>query len=257
MVSFEAENIFDVIKPLHFCSKIVGLTSFSIKRDGRFRYKSFVSLRDVFCSFAVILWNVFTLYRLLASKSIWILNPTYLTSFFEKCLVIAICSDVCLMIIINVWLFVIRGKVVQVLDDIRDVDESLMEMNVHIEHSLHKKIVFLLVIITKLANVTGATCAYINSKFTEVYNTNLLMSVADFIGTDYCIVFCLQCLLFLMGIKLRYRKINQVLKRLHSRKAFNTNQNNCQRLANLHDKLVEITDSLSFCYGVPVSLKSQ
>lgn len=249
MFSFEAENIFHVLKPIHFCSKVTGLTSFSIKKDCNHRYRSFVSLYNVFCVFAMAFLNVFGISSLFAANSNFALDPVMLTSFFERCLLIVVCFDFVIIIGINWWFLLVQDKVVELLDEIRLVDEALMETNIHINHSLHRKIVLCTLIASKLANISGSTIAFINAQFTNIYTTNLTLSIIDYVGKDYVIMFCLQCMFLLLGIRLRYQKINFALKQLQSRK-LQSFDGNCQRLADVHDKLVDSTLLTNFRFAM-------
>lgn len=248
MFSSEAKNIFDVIKPIHFCSKFAGLTSFSIRQEDCHRYRGAVSLYSVLCIIATTFWNVFSLFCVFADNSIWSLNPTFLTIFFEKCLVIVIAFDLFVIIGVNFWTFLIKDRIVAILDEIKRVDETLMDMNINIDHSFHRKIVLSSMIATKVTNISGALFSFINAQFTNVYQTNLLMAFADFTGTDHFTVFSLQCIFLLLGIRLRYQKLNCELEE-------QAHEVNSPKLAEVHDKLVEITQSLSFCYGIPVKLR--
>lgn len=248
-------DVFDVSKPIHFCSKIVGISAFTIKRDGSLGYRSFVSICDVLCLITVTTWNAFHLYRLLVTDSVWLMNPGMLTNFYEKCLVSVIVFDNFLMNGLNLWFFWFRERIVAILEAIRNIDEALEAMNVHIDHSKHRRIILITLILAKSSNFISVVVSYINGHFTNIFRPRILVQLSDVFGLDYCIVYCLQCIFFLLAVRLRYQKVNQLLERLHTKKTkgLETNDANCQRLAVVHDKLVEVTSSLSICYGIPVS----
>lgn len=258
MLSLKASNVYDVIKPIHFCSQVIGLASFSIKKDSRQLYRGSVTLYNVVCLIISTVWSLFTFVRLVSFNAVWILNRKYLSEFFETCLVSVICFNIVIMVFIIWWLFFIKEKLITLLQSIHDVDEALDKLNVPINHCKHKKFLFVYVIALKIINFAGGVSTFLMSKITNFYKLTFIMSLADFIGNEYYSVFCSQAIFFLWAVRIRYQNINQYLMKVYARKVSNEfsrkDVEDLKQVARLHDKLVDLAQDLSFCYGVAVSL---
>lgn len=260
MLSTKASNIYDVIRPIHFCSQLIGLTSFSIKKDSLQLYQGSVTLFNVLCLIISTAWSIFTFTRLVSFNAV--LHRKYMSEFFETCLVIVICFNIVIMAFIVWWLFLIKEKLIALLQSIHDVDEALAELKVPINHWKHKKFIIACLIASKILNFSGGVSTFLMSKYTNFYKLTFIMSLADFIGNEYYSIFCSQAIFFLWAVRIRYQSINQYLMKAYMRKVKNGNKfsvkdaEDLKTVARLHDKLVDIAQDLSFCYGVPVSLKS-
>lgn len=259
MKSSRAFDIFDEITPVHFYSKMIGLTAFSIKQNNN-RPQSFLSLYNVICSLVVFSWNIYALLEFLVFGSAFNFNRKMLTVFFEKSITVLICIDLTLMIGINFWMLFIRDKVVKLLQEIKTVDEVLSDMKFPINHAKHRKIAFVYILSSQCTNVVIQVSVFLSSQFTEVYQSSFFLSAAELFGTNYFIVFCSHCTFLLLSVFARYRQVNSKLRQLCSEEKSSrqnsievTKDETWKRLSSVHDKLVDITTRISFCYGIPVS----
>lgn len=253
MRSFKVLNIFDEIKPIHLYSQIFGLTSFSIRKNNS-RHQSFISPLNVLCFVIAITWNIFSIRKIIVLGTVFNFHREILTLFYEKCVVILICVFVIVTIGVNFWLLLIRGKIVELLRGIEIVDDALSAFDCPINHSKYQKIAFIYLMSTQFICSSGIVASYMNSLRSKVNHENLFLSLSKLIGTNYFLIICLHCIFLLLALLARYRKINLLLcQTLKQRCSQEMSNEKIQKLADLHDKLVDVTSIFSVCYGFPVS----
>jgi hypothetical protein len=262
MVSDKTKVIYDVINPIHSFSRTIGLTSFSIKRDKHKNYKGFVSFNDVLCFMISSLFAVFILVRNFSTSEIYQLNHAFLTTHFEKCSVVVACFQIIILLATNLRFVLIKDKLVNVIRMIADVDEVLMNMNCPVDHAKHLKFTKLFLILMCFLNMFGAFVSFVIGEVTGAYQTSFLMLFGELISTQTLMLLCTQFIFFMWSIKKRNFHVNQILRKnfdlFHeiNRKSHVTKSDVVARLAVLQEKIVRISEDISWCYGTPVRCKN-
>lgn len=254
-------NIYDVVGPIHFCSKVIGLTSFSIRTDNHRNYEGFVSFSNVLCIIIATTWSFFVVAKYLFATEMWAMNREYLSTFYESCTTVVVSTDVIISIFVNWWLFSVRDRLISALDLIKEIDESLMRLDVPVNHPKHRRILIIIMTVLNAVNVCAAALLYCTTLLGDVLRSSTLLVVADFLSCEFFTMLCTQFVLFMLVVKIRYQHINEYLLR-HLRKKSKAigegsvtsyDVHSLSKIAILHNKLVDLVEHLSYCYAVPVS----
>lgn len=259
MFSIRADDIYEVVKPVHCCSQILGLTSFSILQVSKRKYKAVVTFYNILCIIISTCWNSFILWFYASGSGDWKLNQEYISEFYEHCSKINLICNISLVVFTNWWLIFKRDKFIALLDSIQNGDEILMHLDINLSFGKQKKISIVVLIILKIIAVVGTVVSYATTKLTEIFTPSLITSVADYINVTFLVLMFAQFMLFMWVIKERYKHINQMLYKIYLDNYSNVAKSHSKKLADLtalsivHDKLVDTSELLSFCYGVPVS----
>jgi 7tm Chemosensory receptor len=235
-------------------SKVFGLTSFTIKQDKRRKLRAAVSISNIFCLLVATVWFITNFLQFFLADDPWEVNRDYISEFFETFVSVNICCDLVTIVSTSWLLFFLRHKLVNILRMLTDIDDSLAEHGVEINYSKHKKTIIAMVVIVKAFNVSGILLSYVFGHLTDIYTPSLFSSLSELSGYEMYTLFFLQFILFMWAVKIRFAHINVCLEQLHDRKKRQQDLECCDilNLSALHDKLVTITEKLSFCYGLPV-----
>lgn len=147
-----------------------------------------------------------------------------------------------------------RDKLIAILDLIKEIDEGLMKLNVPVDHAKHRKLSIIFLTVFKTSNVLAVSIFYCTSMIGNVFKSSFLLIFADYYSTEFFTSLCSQFILFMLMVKIRYQHINDyLLSNLKQQKGLKITDVN--KVAILHNKLVDLVEQLSFCYAVPVSMK--
>lgn len=256
MLSLKAENVYDVAEPLHLCSQLIGLTSFTIKRKNQ-EIKASVALYNYSCLIvSTVFTALFTSMFILNNEYMWKINRAYISEVFEKSIFCGLISFFLCLIPTNLWLFASRECIAHTLTLLVEVDDELQRMKVPINFRKHKKVILFFVYLTTTA--TALSTIYVI--FIGKDKNMIAMDVSLLISMNYCMawnIFVIFHFTFIMcAVKLRYENINSYLNAnfLSPKVAINKNGNEIlNKIASLHDKLVDVTNCINRCYGFPVS----
>lgn len=255
MFALDADNIYDIVRPLHLSSQLVGLTSFSIIKDNNQVHTAFVSVRNVLCIILSTVWNFFVIYKYLFTQSVWEFNREYLSSFFENVSKIALSCDVVILIFVNWWLCFRRNEILVILDKFNNIDQSLGKLNVFINHRKQKQFVTIFVMSLITMIFCGSLALLYASIVSNVYSYSLILFFADLHSLISSTLLSSQFIFLMLGIKIRYQSINEYLMRDMLESQINVRKPEAyNEITTLHDKLLDATEQISFCYGVPVSM---
>lgn len=259
MPSIKSKNVYDVFGTVHSFSRIIGLTSFSIKKDNHKNYGGFVSFYDVLCLTISTSWSVFAVTWYILSKELWALKHEYLSELFEFIsLVVALCQAL-ILLASNLRFVLIKDKFLKILKMMAAIDEALLDLNSPVNHSKHQKLSLFFMILIITWNIFGACFAYITGDFSGAYESSFFMSLSDFVSTLNFMFLCSQFILSMWSVRIRYCHINSIL--MHNLKLYASRSDETLSVerkvltscAVIHENLVEVSECLSECYGVSVS----
>lgn len=271
MFTMEILDIYDAIRPLHLCSKFIGLTSFTIKRD-RGIFKGSISAFDISCIILSTFLCCASAFNVATDIKNFINLPEIYTSVFVfNVITMLFYGNLAMNFATNTWLLASREKFAKILNVFTEIDQILATINIKFNYGKHKKVIIFYI----------STCAIF--QFCEIFSVYYLCQInhwenqicfAPVLSIYIILTFLLlssHFTLFVWAIQLRYQAINKFLcenfSTSHAKKyPININQcqmsyqiakshNNLAQISLAHDKLVDLAELISFCYGVSVSLK--
>jgi 7tm Chemosensory receptor len=257
MFLLEAHNIYDVIEPLHFCSKIIGLTSFTILQK-RKNYEASTTLFNWFCNFILITWLVSLVVILLASIEVFNEeNREYVKSeILQKALITVTFAFFATSIISCGWIFAHRQHFALIIGLLADIDEELSILQVPVDLRKHKKVVLIFLFIFKVLIALGATMSIFIDKNSAnaSHHENIFTWLSTCLCLELSIFLFLHFTFWMWAVKARYEKINLFLQRnfLNFDDVIKGKER-LTKVAEIHEKLVDISEIINRSYGVPVS----
>lgn len=255
MFSLQADNIYDVIKPFHFFSMLIGITSFSISKGKKKNFEASINCFSVSCIVLTTIWNLvsgaFFIHLLSTSDS----KPIVVSQFYETVSFFMTIVFILITISFNLLTLKERNHFATLLNLMRDVDRELNELNNRV--NLKKQKIILLAII-----VTVKTLVFFNTIISYgLHRTTGTPFLIDFfvwlimyVAMESNIFACLHFIFWTWTVKLRFKKLNQILE-LKSCSAFydTLTIHKFNKILELHDKLVDASQLICRCYGIPVS----
>lgn len=255
MLSLKADDIYDVAKPLHICSQLIGITSFNITRQSE-NFVDSVTWRNILCIAASTVWSAtVALIFIFNMNMMWEIKALSLSAIFVNSMFCVLLAFLTITILSNWWIFTTRKYFARTLNLLMQVDEELERMKVPINLRKHKKIVVIFIVFA----MTGATMSLLFTKFIGIdlyfYKIDCVFLMTMFICMETNLFFVYHFTFFMWAVKLRYQNINFFLK-----ENFFTSPNEdvkdrigkLNAAALLHDKLVDVSECINRCYGVPV-----
>lgn len=258
MLSIKAANIYDVIKPIHVCSQLLGLTLFSIKKVGE-NYKVAATFYHVLCIIIISFGIIVTVTWYNCFANVWNFNQDYMSKYFKDSSRLVLSCYLIMMMIVNWWLFLIKDKLMKLLALINDVDQSLMLMESSVNYKRHKKLLLAALIFMQTSIVLRTWLTLLMANATGFYRVSMFMMTVDFLSLESFSLLSLQFVCFIWTVKIRYQHINEILEKFYFNKASNIKVSlklkpeNLRKLSTLHNKLLDIASLISLCYGAPVS----
>ena len=253
MFSLKAESFYESSKPLHFFSQLIGLCSFTVQKDKEI-FKVIVTNFNILClvsSTSLLLFTsiiaVSSLHKF--SDDIEKLNTS---DVFETSTIFNYLVFLFVAIASNWWIFFSRKSFGSIAKLFSEIDNELNKMKLEINFSTHKKRVWSAVLCSKIFTVIEVLNMLFytsGENFTFVFAMVVGFSIlAEF---NY---FLVSNFFFMMyAVKLRYEKINFFLsEKFLSSKNFDGQINDLNIVAKLHDKLVDVSELINKCYGLPV-----
>lgn len=256
MFSFKADNVYDVAEPLHICSQLIGLTSFSIQIQNQ-NFVARVKCLNLLSILLTTVWvSIFTTWLINNLQNMWDSNFVSLSEVYENSMTCVTLGFLCALTISNWWLFFARHHFSRTLNLVQEVDNELKEMKVSVNFKSHKKVVLFFILVTKVT----ALCEFviINSHLTDDTRnrTNWFITIFLFVSTEINVFTLTHFTFWMCVVHSRFKKINLFVEEKFLKSVIESTEDGNEKLrkvAYLHDKLVDATESINRCYGVPVS----
>lgn len=261
MLSLRANNIHDIVKPFHVCSKIIGLTAFTIERvQGAFVVS--LSWYNIVCILlSTSLSSSYAFWYIVNQQKFIEHSEMELSEAFENGSMCVSFGFLIFLMCLNMWFLLKRKHFSDILNLLADVDDELDTLKVPLNFRYHKKIVLLFICSIKVIvlveiSVAFATIFSLNLGLTrQSFILNLLILLAMFVTIEMSAFLMLQFTFWMWAVKLRYKKINLFLKKaffMPSNKNLRDGNDVLNKAARLHDKLVDVSKYINICYGLPV-----
>lgn len=130
---FVAENVYDVAKPVHIWSHLLGLTAFSIKRNKQI-FKAHTTVIDSICIIVSTVWGlVICVLFLLSFENVWNASMISISDVYMKSMFLVALSFVIVAMMTNWWTFLSRKHFATTLNLLSDVDEELARLKVPVD----------------------------------------------------------------------------------------------------------------------------
>lgn len=258
MLSLKAENFCESTRPLHFFSKIIGLTSFSIELQ-KGKFKVFTTVFNVCCILIPTVWCVFACVYSLCSLDIIEehIERLNVSEVFEKSVIFIMLGFLFITILSNWWIFAMKKSFEVIFDTLKEVDDELEVLKVPVNFRRHKMLTLVLIVTLKVLVSTNVVVSY---HILVSYHKDFLLWCATFatmiIYMESSIFTFYHFMFFMWSVKIRYESINLYIKKhfIDTKILSERDGNeNLHKTSVLHDKLVDISECLNRCYGVPVS----
>ena len=253
MFSLKAESFYESSKPLHFFSQLIGLCSFTVQKDKE-KCKVIVTNFNIVCLVSSTSLLLFT--SIVAISSLHKLpddfekintSDVFKTSTTFNCLVflfVAIAS--------NWWIFISRKSFGLIVNLFSEIDNELNKMKLEINFSNHKKRVWSVVLGSNIFTVLEVFNMLLYTEG-ESASFALAMVVGYSILAEFNYFLVSNFFFIMSAVKLRYEKINSFLsEKFLSSKKIDGQINDLKKIATLHDKLVDVSELINKCYGLPV-----
>lgn len=252
-----ADNFYHLAKPLHVWSKFIGITSFSIQRKNG----SFIARATLLNWLGMTLSTLWSL-SLGITIYLHVNKPSGkhfhgILSSFEKSVYSVLAAIFVSSTLSNWWIFFARHSFCEILNSMTAVDEELKAMKIPINMKKQKKFVLVFLVILKITIVVGVCATYYIKARHEMIKSVLIGVISSAFFIQYEVFPNIQFVLLVWSVKLRYQKINFYLKRISLDLGINGSVGDGNQklsdLASIHDKLVDVSESINRCYGFPVS----
>lgn len=255
MFTSKADDIYDVIEPFLFYSKLIGLTSFTIQR----RERSFVSLKTFFNVMCITLSTImnFSMGVVLALYTYRIFETSAYNSpnSFEKFAYFVMLAFFLATTLLSWWLFFAERSFCKALNLLSEVDEGLNELKVPIDLKKHKKFIYIITMSLKVGSLAITAATYFAELSLGLFNPSLLIFIGIWFTTEIYFFINLHFILLIMAIKLRFKRINDFLEEflMTPDVDITTGTRNITKAASLHSKLVDASEAFNRFCGFPVS----
>lgn len=246
-------NVLSVMKPLQFLSQMFGLTSFSIQSDKTHGYRCNVSTFNVVILVLSTCWYIHGIYFVTAAKEFYETDgDNGLSRFIGSCVSVILDANCVTMIFSIWWFFIIKSKFVPIFNGFDEVDDVLKSLGSQVDHAKHRRYLCYTLAFLNIFLTTVTISAYLSAYFNNFYKPSIFTSIAEFIAFQYIYLLLVHFNFFMLSVRGRYQHINGLLK--NAAKNENIDIEFYQKLAILHDKLVDISEKVNFCFGIPVSM---
>lgn len=253
---FVAENVYDVAKPVHIWSHLLGLTAFSIKRNKHI-FKAHTTFIDSICIIVSTVWGLaICVLFLLSFENVWNASMISISDVYMKSMFLVALSFVIVAMMTNWWTFLSRKHFAITLNLLSDVDEELARLKVPVDLNRQKQIALAFVVFANVLTVVFMLFAHLIVRLQKHRSPKFFLFISLSMTAQQSIFIIFQYTFQMMAVKRRYQKINWFLKhRFWILFSANVDGGNdaLNAVASLHDKLVDVSESLNLCYGFPVS----
>lgn len=252
MFSLKADNIYDVAKPLHFCSRMFGLTSFVVTRE-KGKLKLSVNALSIFCLLLSIMWSwMFFAMSYSIQEELTKYKKVWASEIFQKGIYGVTFGFILIFNLTSCWTVLSQRHFAKLLNLIVELDEELLMIKHPLNLVHHKRIVLIPLVAIKLFTIFIFLSIATHQKANNYSFTYLAICYSTVMHLQLNIIIIFHFLFWMWAVKLRYQKLNIYL----NDKSFNENSNLVNEKLNiaamLHDKLVDISELINRCYGVPV-----
>lgn len=260
MLSLKASDAYDVVRPLHLYSQLLGVTSFSLRRvDGTFvaAYTWLNVLSLVFSTFGSLCFAVSFQFSFI---DLWASGEFTSHQVFQRSIVCITFGFAICAVATNFWIFFAMNHFAIIFNLLSMIDEELERLTVKVNIKKHKIFcITFIALVQALATFDACLMEMIaqhtnRTKVKNVYKTDKVLLWSAWFSLQMTILSIFQFMFMMWTVKLRYEKINSLLEKEFLIKDDTPHgDDKLTTLAELHDLLVDVSERVNRCYGMPVS----
>lgn len=205
----------------------------------------------IWCVFAC----VFSIYSLdVIEEHLERLN---VSEVFEKSVIFLMLGFLFITILSNWWIFAFKKNFEVIFDTLKEVDDELETLKVPVNFRRHKMLTFVLIATIKVLVSANVLVSYhIVTNYMRHFQLWCAALATMIIYMESSIFTFYHFMFFMWSVKVRYENVNLFIKRqfIDTKSVSERDGNeNLHKASVLHDKLVDISECINRCYGVPVS----
>lgn len=245
----KTENIFDVLKPFYYISRIVGAAPFTITKKGHlYEFKTKIIDYIILLLFALLEGYLF--YIFVYREKLVVKSNSNITNYGSQLMLSSTISLTIFMAVIN---FIQRKRTIQIIRDLNSVDESMRLLNIEVEHRQQSKYLFkylftcfILTLIIIIINTI--LISFISDKIWTHLPTHLTFILSNFFYS----IFISQFILSIVSIYIRFKKLNEGFNEIFKLEK-NCNDKDLSHIvvhiSDVHDRLIEIVQRINIRYS--------
>jgi hypothetical protein len=259
---FDADNIFDVVRPIHRYSRVFGLTAFGIDENKGRAWNAKTSVWGVLHVF--LLSISFTIMVVCIVKNFDLIMETEKFVFSETIKISAILATVVYSFSSLAIAFVTlmtKHSIVNAINIIGDVDRRLLHLGYGLNHKKHRKFIIFGIIAWTLFTFASSIVAVLTTSDKLNFELIPIVYICMIINVNFLFAFNFQTILIQWCLKLRFRELNRFFCASFARSVLNNSEcihqitlNNLSEAACLHELIVLASECASSGFGVAVSL---
>lgn len=256
MLFSKADCVYDVYQPMHFISRSIGLTSFSLKTE-KGKMKASTTCLSLCIIISTTLMNLVLAHRFVTkNEEMWIINEKILPRIFIDVMYYVILTLSIQTIILQGWTFCAKGSFAIIFNLLRTIDnEILKQCSFRVDYTKQRKYFAAVSLFGMVSIVFSMTVNVITSDYNELYKLSISQSVSMGLCMSTSTLLMCQFFFFIWMTKMRFRQVNFFLIGCCKRQMTNDHmmKETLKKMANIHDLLVDVTENINKCFGVPVS----
>lgn len=169
MFSLSAQNAYDVVRPLHICSQMIGITSFELSERNNVFVDS-VRWRDILCIAVSTVWSASVAFMFIFNvDKMWEIKLYSLSAVFERSMFCVVLAFLAITVLSNWWTFAARHHFSRIFNLLVEIDEELSRIHEPINFRKHKKSIIIFIGITMtLACFSIALTRFVGLRNVEV-----------------------------------------------------------------------------------------
>lgn len=254
MFLIKAGNIYEAFEPLHFVSRLTGLSSFSLtQKDGKFK-AAYTWFDDVLVAVTSLWCLLFAVLVIVKSDQMWRINVKVLPDILVETTFFLMISFPLTTVVSHWCILFLKKNLAKILNLIIQVDDELVALKHPIDLRKEKR----KNLITSVAIAIFSTSLFIltifASKSSDIYTMHFVLSLSLGLCQLSNFFLTFQFVFFVSAIKSRFQKINLVLREdFWFANGFYGPTSKLNKAAYLHDMLVDACQFINRFYGIPVS----
>lgn len=183
-------------------------------------------------------------------------NEIYLSEVFQKTMFAVLSAFLTLSSTTNWWIFASRKQFCRIMNMLLEIDDELSSLGLLMNLRRQKFMVFCLTAFTFVLSTFGVVISNFIHNIIQTYENGAFVLISFSVCVELWLLINTHLFCFMWLIKLRFKTINSFLKYefLTQNKKYTENENlKLVKAAELHGKLVEVSECFNKFYGVPVS----
>lgn len=258
MFLLNAEDIYSVALPLHIYSKSIGLTSFSITREGD-AFKGSATFFSILSTILSTLWSfAMGAVFIIQIKRFDTLDIAVAPNSLEKTVLYITIVFFFVSCSANWSMFFGRRVFCEILTILKATDVGLSDLIFAVNLRKHKKVILASVFFIKALITLSVYATYRVDIALGIFQPMLLIFFSMCFVMEIGFLTMFQYIFLILAVKLRYTRINTALKNeLDTFKGMKSQASKFLKIATLHDRLVEVSELINRFYSYPVGILEQ